>query len=324
MRWQRAFLLCVALQVLALPASAGEAACDAWFPDFQCDRSGRFDGFEKPIVQPYLFEDPFVTTNAVPYFLWHDFPDQSIFDGGSLYAAAVQLRVALTDRVAIIATKDGFVWNRNNQDILSDSQGFMNLAAGVKVALWQDREAGRIVSGILRIEAPTGSSDQYQGHGSGMAVPSLAAAFRTGPVRWIGDVGAQIPFNTHEQSTSIFYHLYAGLDLTPHAQPFVQLSGISWIDAGNGSLPINTTNAGLGTVSLSTAQAALGTGSFEGADVANLGSRGVNGLDLLTAALGVHIPLTEHLTFTVAYERPFTEPKGIFKQRITTAMVLEF
>jgi len=191
LKLRNAALLCLGLALWTDPALAAEP-CDEWFPDFRCDRSGRFEGFEKPIVAPYLFEDPFITTNAVPYVLWHDFPEQSVFDGGALYAAAVQLRVALTDRVALLATKDGYVWNRNGNPLLEDSQGFLNLAVGAKLALWQDRDAGRIVSAILKIEAPTGSSDQYQGHGSGMAVPSLAGAFRTGPVRWIGDLGAQI------------------------------------------------------------------------------------------------------------------------------------
>lgn len=316
----RPALLTLGLWLLALPA-AGEATCDAWFPDFRCERSGRFEGFEKPIVAPYLFEDPFITTNAVPYFMWHDFPEDSVFDGGALYAAAVQLRVALTDRVAIIATKDGYVWNRNGNPLLEDSQGFLNLAAGVKVALWQDRDAGRIVSGILRIEVPTGSSDQYQGHGNGMALPSIAGAFRTGPVRWIGDVGAQIPFDGRELSSSLFYHLYANVDAGP-VRPFVQISGIRWIESGDGSLPIRLKSGG--TLDLDTVQGVLGTGPFEGADVVNLGSKQVDNLDLITAALGVHVPLAEHVTFSIAYERPITEPKGIFQQRITSALVLEF
>lgn len=317
----RPALLTLGLALLALPAFA-EAACDAWFPDFNCERSGRFEGFEMPIVAPYLFEDPFITTNAVPYFLWHDFPEQSVFDGGALYAAALQLRVALTDRVAIIATKDGYVWNRNGNPLLEDSQGTMNIAAGLKVALWQDRDAGRIVSAILRVEAPTGSSDQYQGHKSGMAVPSLSGAFRTGPVRWIGDLGAQIPFDGRDLSSSIFYHLYAGLDVTPVVQPFVQISGLRWIESGNGSLPIRLKSGG--TLDLDTVQTALGTGRFEGADVVNLGSPQVDGLDLITAAAGVHVPLGEYVTLSVAYERPITEPKGIFQQRITSALVIEF
>jgi hypothetical protein len=314
-------LLLPGLSLLAAPALA-EEGCDDWFPDFQCERSGRFDGFEKPIVAPYLFEDPFITTNAVPYVLWHDFPEQSVFDGGALYAAAVQLRVALTDRVALLATKDGYLWNRNGNPLLEDSQGFLNIAAGVKVRLWQDRDAGRIVSGVLRVEAPTGSSDQYQGHGDGMAVPSLSGAMRTGPVRWIGDLGAQIPFDGRELSSSLFYHVYAGLDVTPHAQPFVQLSGLCWLESGDGSLPIRLKHGG--ELDLDTVQNVLATGAFEGADVMNLGSPQVDGLDLITAAIGVHVPLGDHVTLSVAYERPITEPKGIFQQRVTTALVLEF
>ena len=312
-------LLPLTLGLLAGPAAA--EPCDEWFPDFHCERSGRFEGFEKPIVAPYLFEDPFITTNAVPYFLWHDFPEQSVFDGGSLYAAALQLRVALTDRVALIAAKDGFVWNRNGNPLLEDSQGFLNLIAGVKVRLWQDLERERIVSAVLRVEAPTGSSDQYQGHGSGMALPSLTGAFRTGPVRWIGDLGAQIPFDGRELSSSLFYHVYANVDAGP-VRPFVQISGIRWIESGDGSLPIRLKHGG--TLDLDTVQTALGTGPFEGADVMNLGSTRVDGLDLITAAAGVHVPLGEYVTLSVAYERPITEPKGIFQQRITSALVIEF
>ncbi len=321
MRIRIAVLLC-ALVCLPGAAFAAEEACDAWFPDFHCDRSGRFEGFHKPIVAPFLFEDPFITTNAVPYFMWHDFPEQSVFDGGSLYAAALQLRVALTDRVAIIATKDGYVWNRNGQPLLEDSQGFMNLAAGVKVRLWQDRDADRILSGVLRIEAPTGSSDQYQGYGNGMAIPSLTGAFRTGPVRWMADFGAQIPFAGEKQSSSLFYHLYAEVEVAPWLSPFVQISGLYWIESGDGKLPIRLKNGG--TLSLGQVQGALGTGPFEGADVANLGSTQVDNLDLITAALGIHVPLSDHVTLSVAYERPFTNPKGIFQQRVTSALVFEF
>ena len=314
------------LLALLLTASPGVAAaaepCDEWFPDFRCERSGRFEGFYAPIVAPYLFEDPFITTNATGVFIWHDFPEQSAFDGGAMYVAALQLRAALSDRVAIIATKDGYAWNRNGNPLLEDSQGFMNLAAGVKVRLWQDPERDQIVSAVLRIEAPTGSSDQYQGYSHGLVLPSVTSAFRTGPLRWMADLGSQIPFDGKEQSSSLFYHVYADLDVTPWVRPFAQLSGLYWIESGDGSLPIRLKQGG--TLDLRTVQTALGTGPFEGADVMDLGSPGVDNLDLITAALGVHVPITEQLTFSAAYERPITHPTGIFQQRVTTALRLEF
>ena len=64
--------------------------------------------------------------------------------------------------------------------------------------------------------------------------------------------------------------------------------------------------------------------TFEGADLMNLGSRNVRGLDLWTWALGAHVPLAEHVTLSFAYERPFSHHKGIFKQRVTTSLALEF
>ena len=309
---------------LPTSALAAEETCDEWFPDFNCDRSGRYDGFHMPIVGFPLFEDPFITTNAVPYFTAHEFPNDSVFDGGYWYVASLQLRLALTDRVAIIATKDGYVWNRNDQDLLGESQGFLNLGGGVKVRLWEDRDKERILSGVLRVEVPTGSSDQYQGYGNGMAVPSLTGAFRTGPVRWMADLGAQIPFKGAKLSSSLFYHLYADLEIesAPWIRPFAQLSGLYWIESGGGKLPINLKNGP--TITLSDAQAALGTGPFEGADVANLGSKRVDNQQILTGALGFHIPVSDHVTFSVAYERPLTRPKYIFEQRVTSAFNIEF
>ena len=128
---------------LALPAAAGAetpADCPTWFPDFRCDRSGRFEGFENTIVQPFLFEDPFITTNVSAYYIWHDFPRKSVFQGGDLSTVAVQARVALTDRLALIATKDGFAWNYPDTElsgltVLPNTQGWFNIAGGFKYAL---------------------------------------------------------------------------------------------------------------------------------------------------------------------------------------------
>jgi hypothetical protein len=308
---------------LPTPALASEETCDEWFPDLRCDRSGRYEGWYNPIVTPYLFEDPFITTNAVAYYVWHDLPNDSIFDGGDLHVTSLQLRVALTDRVAFIATKDGYVWNRNDQDLLGHSEGFLNLAGGLKVRLWEDREAERILSGILRFEFPTGSSDQYQGYGNLVMLPSLTGAFRTGPVRWMADFGAQIPFQGNKLSSSLFYHLYADLEVCDWMRPFAQISGLYYIESGGGQLRLNI--KGIPSVkNLKDAQTALGTGGFEGADVANLGSTQVDNQNLVTWALGINVPVSEHVTFSIAYERPLTRPKYIFEQRVSSAFTIEF
>ena len=79
--------------------------CPTWFPDFRCDRHGRYDGFVPTMMHPYLFEDPFITTGVSAWGVWHQFPDESLLEGGDLWVAALQARVAITDRIAFIATE---------------------------------------------------------------------------------------------------------------------------------------------------------------------------------------------------------------------------
>ena len=92
--------LCALLWVLAWPALAhAEEQCPRWFPDFRCDREGRWEGWVSPVTMPYYFEDPFITTEVQAYGIWHEFPGRSVFQGGDAYVAALQARLAITDRL---------------------------------------------------------------------------------------------------------------------------------------------------------------------------------------------------------------------------------
>lgn len=303
------------------PASSA-GSCARWFPDLRCERQGRFEGFHKPIVAFALFEDPFITTAISPYYAWHEFPGRSAFQGGEIHDVSLQVRLAVTDRLAFIATKDGYAWNRPDNPLLDDTQGWLNLAAGFKYAAYVDEERRVIVTPALRFEVPSGSRDTFQGHSNGMVLPSVSGAWGRGPLHLIAGLGMQIPFDQGEQSTSLFYHLYADYALGRWFAPFAQLSGLTWVTSGDGSIPVRLKNGA--ELPLGTVQDVLGTGRFEGADLMNLGSEGVSGLDLWTWALGGHVPLTERLTFSVAYERPFSHHKGIFKQRVTTGLTIEY
>jgi hypothetical protein len=317
--WTRCAAAFVAGSLMGVLPASSEATCDEWFPDLFCDRSGRFEGFEQPIVQPYLFEDPFITTGLYPYYIWHDFPEDSAFEGGSAHVAAAQIRLAITDRFAFIATKDGYMWKRPDNPLLEDTGGFMNLGFGAKYAIYQDRDAGRIVSLVLRYEAPSGASDAYQDGGSGMLMPSVTGAVRLGDLALQGDFGG-IWAADSSQSSSIFYHLYAAYPVAPWLTPFVQISGINWVESGDGSREIPLAN-GSG-IPISVVESLYGP--FEGADVANLGSVDVEGLDLITAAVGLHASVSESVTVSVAYEHSISGHEGIFQQRVTTSVALEF
>ena len=136
-------LLFSVLVLGAVPALGAEEECDQLFPDLTCERSGRWEGFHKPIVSPYLFEDPFVTTGVYAYHIYHEFPDRSVLGGGHANVAAVQLRVALTDRIALIATKDGRAWVEPGLDVLGDRDRLARaLVVEVDRLLAEDRLAG--------------------------------------------------------------------------------------------------------------------------------------------------------------------------------------
>ena len=321
--WHR--LYGAAVMVVCLAAAAeranAESDCTGFFPDFRCERVGRYDGFVMPMASPFLFEEPFITTGISAWSVRHAYPDDSVFQGGTASVLALQLRVAVTDRLAFIATKDGFVMHRPDNPLLNDADGFLALSGGFKYALIDMPEAGFIVTPSLRYELASGSSDVFSGTGKGIAIPAVSAAWGSGPFHAVADVGASLPIDGDAQSSFIFYHAHLDLAWRELPVPFVELSGQHWVDSGDGELLVDTE---LGPVTLSTAQALLGTGGFEGADIVDLGSADVDGADLVTVALGVRIPLGSKVALGAAYEFPVTRRKDIFASRLSANLTVEF
>jgi hypothetical protein len=316
----------IGLALAAFTTRALAQDCAEWLPDLSCDRAGRFAGFEKPIVQPYLFEDPFITTGFYPYYVWHQFPKDSAMEGGEAHVAAAQIRLALTDRLALIATKDGYMWKRPDNPLLPETEGWMNLAAGLKYALYQDRDAGRIVSAVLRYEAPTGAHDTLQGEGDGAILPSITGAVRLGDIALQGDFGAAIGLGS-SQSSALFYHVYLAYPLLPRFSPFIQFSGMHWVESGDGSLEVPLSKAGqqaLGVSSVAVSAVEGIYGRFEGADVLNLGATRADGLDYVTFGIGAHVRASDHVTISLGWEGPMSKRELITEQRVTTSVALEF
>jgi hypothetical protein len=319
--------------LLCAGAASAQDDCGKLLPDLTCDRSGRFAGFSMPIVQPYLFEDPFITTGIYPYYVWHQFPKSGALGGGEAHVSAAQIRIAVTDRLAIIATKDGYMWKNPGNPLLKHTQGWMDLGFGLKYAVYQDRDAGRIVSVALKYQAASGAKDSFQDHGDGELMPSITAAAKLGDLALVGDLGGIWAID-HRQSSSFNYHLYAGYPIADIVTPFVQFSGIHWTSGGDGSRLVELSSAGQALVGLQYIPVGPTPGypvsvvdiygPVEGADVANLGSPGVGGLDYVTIAIGAHFRVADHLTISAAWERPITDHKSITRNRITTNVALEF
>jgi hypothetical protein len=317
-----AFLIALAFALLAPAARALPPECPTYFPDFRCGRHGRYEGFVPPMMHPYLFEDPFITTGVSLWGLWHEFPNDSILDGGHLWDTAVQARLAVTDRIALVATKDGWVKFEPGLDLLGNAQGMTDITFGVKAAVVDLPEVPFILTPGLRFELTNGSRDVLQGNGDGVFIPSVSAAWGLDRFHVIGDVGMQVPIDTDKNSTSIFYHLHLDYAVHRFFVPFVEIGGFYYTDGGDGSASVKLD--GGADVPLGLAQALLGEDPEEGYDYANLGSRGVAGHSVVAGSVGVRVPITKHFIFGMAYEYPLSPSRDVLKQRASANLTIEF
>lgn len=308
--------------LLAAPARALPPECPLLLPDLRCDRQGRYEGFVPPMMHPYLFEDPFITTGLSAWGIWHQFPGDSIVDKGDLWVGALQARIALTDRIAFIATKDGLANFQPGNSLLGDKSGWADLAFGFKVAAIDMPEVPFILTPSLRIELTQGSRRVLQGNGDGLLIPAVSAAWGRDKFHMIGDVGMQIPFDPDEESTSLFYHLHLDYALHRFLVPFVEIGGFTYTDGGDGSTKIRLRDGS--NVSIGAAQALLGEDPEEGYDYANLGSKSMAGHTVVAGSVGVRVPINRHLFLGAAWEYPLTPSRDVLKQRASVNVTLEF
>jgi hypothetical protein len=136
-----------------------------------------------PMSMPYLFEDPFITTGANLVGIWTGVDERRDFQGADIGVLALQLRVALTDKLAFIATKDGFAMYRpdtkisdvpalgdptNNKQLQADEDAFLNATIGFKYAMVEIPELNFILTrrSAMRFHSATTKSSRDAGTAS--------------------------------------------------------------------------------------------------------------------------------------------------------------
>ncbi len=117
-----------------------------------------FDDFISPMLDPVFFEDPRNLTELRPIYINQWVPDvigSDVPAGGSFAVYAAQFRIALTERLSLIATKDGYIVDDTEGalDTLLDD-GFADVSAGLKYNLLRDPVAGRLLSLGTTYEIP--------------------------------------------------------------------------------------------------------------------------------------------------------------------------
>jgi len=257
-----------------------------------------------PVANPIYFEDPRIYNEVHPVFMQHYLPDTFHFDGGKVPLGgdvrvyAVQLRYKLTDRLALIATKDGYI-EFKPEKTLPTRYGWADLAAGLKYAIVDDPEKQLVVTPGLTLTVPTGSRRVFQGNGSGEWNLFVSALKGWDNFHLLGNVGFRIPNNFSEQTAQAHYSLQLDYYVCQYFIPFVVANGYTVLSEGEQKL--------LGAVNLDT----------ELYDLGNFGSTKAQGQTQVTLGGGARSKLTKNLDIGAAYEATVTNPQGIFDSRIT-------
>lgn len=229
--------------------------------------------------------------------------------GGDLNVVALQIEYALNERLAIIASKDGYI-DLNPDSTLTPATGFANLAAGLKYAFIYDTEKNFAASASLSVELPTGNRDVFQGYGDGAVNLTFSALKLSGLWQFSGATGVHVPFDDDAEATTGFASAHVSYQLTEKFTPIFELNLYQTLSEGDG------TEIG----------GAAGIVDFEGGDLINLGSRNAKeNATAVTAALGFRYKFCEKLSAGAAYEIPLTdEEDGLMKSRITLDFVYKF
>lgn len=251
-----------------------------------------------PVANPFFHEDAVIRSEIRPVFVYHHI-DDAFLGGGSAQLYAMQIRYAITNRLAIIATQDGY-FDINN-DAISNPEGWMDLALGLKYAVIDDEAHQFILTPGFTFKIPTGERDVFQGRGGGEWDLFIAAQKGFGDFHLSSNVGIRLPNNNDENSTIVHYSLMADYYASRWFIPFVAFNAYTVVNEGN--------NIGLTT---------------EGYDVINFGASGADGVTQGTLGVGFRSRITQNVDLGFAYEKAVIEPAGLTDDRFTFDISIRF
>ncbi|MCA9070333.1 MAG: hypothetical protein KDA84_15480, partial [Planctomycetaceae bacterium] len=108
------------------------------FPNGLFRSDHEFSDFVEPITNPILFEDPRSMTRVRFVFINQEIPTKSILGGGDAQVYAMQVTLALTERLTFIANRDGYI--DFNPTALPDENGWADIGTGLKYVFVSNEE----------------------------------------------------------------------------------------------------------------------------------------------------------------------------------------
>ena len=254
-----------------------------------------------------FFEDPRTLTELRPIFVNHWVPGtigNGIPAGGTIELYAMQFRIALTERLSIIAVKDGFIVDQTGgalDGLLDD--GWAAVTAGLKYNLIRNPASGTLGSVGLTYEIPIGSQRTLQDIGDGEFHLFFTGGQRylDGMAHWLTSVGYRQAVE-NIQTSSIHWSNHLDVRLMPGVYAFTEFAWWHWTDDATTGLPLGVA----------------------GQDLFNLSATDVAGNDLLTQSVGIKFKPSGRSEIGIAYEFPLTEFKDVIDSRLMVDLILRY
>lgn len=261
-----------------------------------------FEHFYNPVGQPLYFETPFNETGVRFLYINHEFPNNSQIGGGRVIVGAMQIRVALTDRLGFIATKDGRSWLRAGAFPRAD--GWNDLTLGLKYVAIADYENDFVVTPGIRWMLEQGDHSVLQGRRQEYS-PFVSVAKGFGNVHAIGNVTWRIP-ETSAGNNVLHFDAHLDWEFAPKKlpgfAPLVEVHSVHYLTDGE-ALPL----------------------TVGGLDYTNLGSRNVAGEGATWFELGFRQKFSPNFSLGMAYGLPMSHREtDLFENRLTIDFELKW
>lgn len=270
-----------------------------WKGFFWGDR--HFRKAPRPIGSPLYFEDPFINSDVRMIYLYHKFPGDIALRGGDLNVYAVQIRIALTERLSFIATGDGY--SHLESPVINDASGWNDLAAGVKYAAYVDHENDFLVTTGLTWRMSNGTGDTLQGNVDELR-PFVSAYKKWDKFHFMANVAGRIAMDEHQGNHILNWDLHGSYEIIENVFfPLVEIHGVHYLSDAD-RLPFD----------------------IGGLDYSNIGSNNVAGHAAFWAGFGGRVNITDNLSWGAVFEVPLQDPSNndLFEYRFTTNFAITF
>jgi len=252
-----------------------------------------------PVTNPVFFESPLIQSEVRPVVMLHRADPGFLGGRADVRLYAVQVRYASTEKLAFMATKDGYV--EIDPAGPAHLDGWADLAAGLKYEWYRDDEHQVVVTPGFTFEVPTGNSEVFQGNGKGEANVFVSAMKGWDRLHLTGLVGGRVPMDFGRETASLRGTVQLDYWLACWFIPFVPLNAFTVVSSGD-ALPFNS----------------------EGFDLINFGSSRASGRTQGAAGGGFRSRLLPRLDLGLGYEHGVFASNSLFRDRWTSDMCWRF